>query len=254
MLRKIKKKAAKLIRPRVDEYVQFGEAILPAKGLRYCGDEFKDDEYFFNSSVQEANRLIDNFGLNSDSVILDLGCGMGRLAIGILHQIEGMKAYYGVDISDRPIKWCQKYITSKNPHFQFQKLNVYNARYNPNGLVIDDDFTFPFAKNMFDIIYLYSVFSHMISDDVKVYLKEFKRILKPSGRIFLTAFVEEDVKPMEINPVNYKHEWTGELHCVLYNRRYIETLFQKVGFKVDNFEYETETDNQSGYYLSVIKG
>lgn len=253
MLRKIKRKAAKLIRPQKSEYVHFGKAILPARGLRYCGDEFKDDEYFFNSSKKEAKRLIDNFCLNSESVVLDVGCGVGRLAIGILDQVEGMKGYYGVDISDRSIMWCQKHLTSKNPHFQFQKLNVYNARYNPQGKVIDDDFTFPFADNMFDIIYLYSVFSHMTDSDAKIYLKEFKRILKPSGGIFLTAFVEEGVKPVEINPENYKHEWTGELHCVLYDKKYIETLFQNSGFKVDNFEYETETNDQSGYYLSVIE-
>ena len=40
----------------------------------------------------------------------------------------------------------------------------------------------------------------MLSDDVIFYLKEFNRILKPGGRVYMTAFVEENVPEEEENP------------------------------------------------------
>lgn len=233
--------------------IKFKNTILPAKHLRFCGEEFRDNNKFLNSAIYEAERLIEHFGMDSNCSLLDVGCGPGRLAIGILNRIEDIHLYQGVDVDKRSIEWCNNHISRYHPNFKFSLLNVYNSRYNPGGIKIDNGFQFPFEDQKFDIIYLYSVFSHMVTEDIKVYLKESFRILKQPGSMFLTAFVENDVPEMTINPPNYRRkQWKGELHCVRFNKDYFESLLESNGFKIAHFDYERETHGQSAYYLSKL--
>ncbi len=184
------------------------------------------------------------------SQILDVGCGAGRLAIGLLSRFGAAQHYRGVDISKPSIDWCNAHIARRQPGFQFIRIDVHNPRYNLSNSTIDSTFHLPFAEHEFDIIYLYSVFSHMLADDVRVYLREFDRVLKPSGAIFLTGFIEENVPDVEENPPNYRMAWQGHLHCVRYNKAFFETLLAAGGFGIDRFEYEQEANGQSGLYIS----
>ncbi len=223
---------------------------LPARHLRFCGAEFRDDGRFLASAQAEADRLVDHFGLTTNSGVLDAGCGVGRLPIGILRRLGDIRHYRGVDVSRISIEWCQRHISRLHPGFQFFHINVRNLRYNPGGRAVDIGFQLPFEDQEFEIIYLYSVFSHMTKDDVRVYLKEFRRLLAPSGKVFLTAFVEEDVPDMSINPSGYRMRWTGPLHCVRYSRGLFETMLFEEGFGIDYFQYGSETGGQSAICVS----
>ncbi len=240
--------AKKLKRLVIPETVTHRGLTLPAVHLRFGGKNFLDDEAFLSSGEKEAERLQSSFGLSKNMALLDLGCGPGRLPIGIISKIGEIRAYRGVDVSETPIAWCKKHIEKQYPTFQFKRTDVKNERYNPRG---SDVAALPFPDASFDIIYLYSVFSHMKTPDIKAYLSEFKRLLKPTGKVFLTAFVEEDVPEMEENPKNYKQEWKGELHCVRFEKKFFKKIIKDQGFNIDKFEYGVETDGQSGYYLSV---
>lgn len=236
----------------IDDRVMYKNSVLPAKQLRFGGSEFKDDEYFLASARYEANRLKLNMGGTLHSQILDIGCGVGRLAIGILSGLGESTYYRGVDIIKGSIDWCTMYITKYHPGFRFFRLDVHNKRYNPSGKKLDDSFRFPFEDQNFDIIYLYSVFSHMTAEDIQIYLREFKRLIKPSGRIFATAFLEDNVPDVEINPQNYRTAWSGALHCVRYNKQFFEALLNQYDFYIDHFEYGQETDGQSAVYIKSV--
>ena len=245
----VKEIVYKLIIKSPMSYLNFNNIVLPAKYLRYCGNKFKDNKFFLSSAFKEANRLVKHFGLNINSCVLDVGCGVGRLPIGIFNQIGEIKKYIGIDVSARAIRWCQNYLNRKHPNFRFKYINIENQRYNPHGKKIDKKFSLPFDDSEFDIIYLYSVFSHMTIVDIKLYLKEFRRLLEPSGKIFLTAFVEDGVPNMNINPTDYKMMWDGPLHCVRYEKKYFESVLKDYNFKIGKFEYGTETDGQSAFYI-----
>jgi hypothetical protein len=91
----------------------------------------------------------------------------------------------------------------------------------------------------------------MVIEDIKIYLKEFNRLLSKNGKIFLTAFIEEDVPEMSINPEGYRRpSWKGELHCVRYNNSFFENILAENGFKIKRFEYEKIVHGQSAIYLS----
>jgi len=179
---------------------------------------------------------------------------VGRLPIGILNQIGDIKKYYGIDVSARALEWFQHYINHRHPTFQFKHIDIESQRYNPHGKKIDNKFSLPFNDREFDILYLYSVFSHMTIEDIKFYLNEFRRLIEPSGKIFLTAFIEENVPDMEINPPDYKMTWSGPLHCVRYNKEFFESILKNYNFKIDNFEYANETNGQSAFYISLYDG
>ena len=246
-LMSIAKRIAGLILP---ESVQYEGALLPAKHLRFGGRNYLRDRDFLGSARDEADRLIRHLKLSSESVVLDLGCGVGRLPIGLLKQVSPVKAYWGVDVNENAIQWCQRRVTARDERFQFLHLNIHNERYNPKGTIRAADLKLPFETGTFDVVYLYSVFSHLKADDIKAYLKEFSRLLKPSGRIFLTAFLEDGVPAMEENPEGYGRSWVGPLHCVRYSKSFFETMVNENGFRIDRFDYARETNGQSGAYLS----
>jgi SAM-dependent methyltransferase len=232
------------------EYERFDRLIVPNKSLRTGGEEFQDNRYFVQSARLEAERLVANFELTSDSRVLDVGCGYGRLAIGLLDVI-GKISYVGIDINHQAIHWCKKYISKEHSDYEFIRLDVYNARYNPGGNIITEDFHFPFTNDQFDVLYLYSVFSHMMPEDIAIYLKELHRVLAKDGHAFFTAFVEESVPYVMVNPKDYRGgNWQSELHCVRYNLEYFNSLLSNSGFAVNKFDYAQETNGQSGFYVS----
>lgn len=230
---------------------------LPPKNLRPCGKGFRDDAFYLGSARKEADRLVADLGLTKESSLLDVGSGPGRLAIGIRERVGDIRRYCGVDVNEDSARWGWQYITGKHPNFQFLHIDVENTRYNPDGAASDSDFSFPFGEDEFDIITLYSVFTHMLTDGVRTYLKEFDRILRPEGRIFLTAFLEDGVSDVEENPEGYLgREWKGALHCVRYNREFFEGLLDEAGLQLDGFDAHTWSDDaakekgQRGLYIS----
>ena len=244
-------KAISMMKKRVvPSRVRYGPTSLPSKYLRFCGNEFQNDAYYLASAQEEANRLVEYCGLTLNTRVLDVGCGTGRLPIGILDRVGETQAYRGVDVGRRSIYWCQRYLQRQHPTFQFLHLDLYHPHYNPNGIPLDSRFRFPFNNEAFHIIYLYSVFSHMSQEEVRFYLKEFQRMLSPNGMVFLTAFIEEDVPDMSVNPEGYRMRWNQELHCVRYDRTFFTTLLAESGFCIVRFEYEQATDGQSALYLS----
>lgn len=228
-------------------YECYGNAILPPRRRRLGRKVFGSNEYYLKSARIEADRLID-IGLIADTPLLDVGCGQGRLAIGLLDRIGEMEHYHGIDVKRNHIEWCQEFIAKKHPGFQFAHIDARNERYNPEGKLIDDEFRFPFNVGRFDIIYLFSVFTHMIANDIKIYLAEFQRLLSPFGKIFLTAFIEKDVLDMTINPKDYQGKrWRGSLHCVLYDKDFFSSMLDENGFKIDDIK---EIDGHKGIQIS----
>jgi SAM-dependent methyltransferase len=214
------RRAVRKVIPR-KKYVKMSGSIIPSPNRRWCGPEFKDDNFYLKSTEGEANRLINYFQCTQKSRVLDVGCGQGRLPIGILRVI-GEISYMGIDVDARSIKWCKQYIERDYPSFKFKHLKLYNERYNKNGINIDDGFRFKVEPKSFDIIYLFAVFTHTTEDDMRAYLKDFSRILDDKGKIFFTTFVEEDVPNISINPENYRMKCSGPpSYCEIQKRLFV---------------------------------
>lgn len=236
------------IRP---EAVNHSGMRLPARHFRLCGAEFGDDAFYVASATREGKRLADDLGVTSRSAVLDIGCGTGRLAIGLLTSVGEEVRYTGIDVNRRSIEWCRRNISRNHPRFRFVHIDAANERYNPAGDAIGEEFRLPFADGEFDVIYLYSIFSHMVESDVRVYVREIARLTRAGGRAFLTAFVATGVESVTVNPES-DARWHGPLHCVRYSRRFFDDLLVENGLRIDRVDEGAETDGQSGYYLTRI--
>jgi SAM-dependent methyltransferase len=244
--------AARRLLPGVD-HVRFDGAVLPPPEKRWCGPEFKDDAYFLRSAEGEAERLR-GMGCGPASRVLDVGCGYGRLAIGLV-RLFGDLAYLGLDVHRGSIDWCRRHLERAHPAYRFAWMNLENERYNPGGGAIGEAFRLPVESGSIDLAYLYSVASHLPEAHLRVYLAELARVLAPGGRVFLTAFVEEGVPPVVVNPPGYAFaKCAGPLHVVRYERGHLDAAIAAAGFHVDRFEHGVETDGQSGLYLSKARG
>jgi SAM-dependent methyltransferase len=232
--------------------VELGDLLLPPSGLRLGGAHFRDDRAFVESGRRDVLKLRDAFGLEPSSSVLDIGCGVGRLPIGLLAELGEPADYVGADVDSTSVSWCRKHIEAHHPGARFVRLNVANARYNRRGRPIDEGFRLPWDSTRFDVIFLYSVFSHMRSKDVRAHLHEFRRLLEPGGGVFLTAFVETGVPDEEVNPSDYGPlHWRGALHCVRYSAERFERMVDEAGLSIARSEHGTETDGQSAFYLRV---
>lgn len=246
----LKRGLRKLTRPlQRRRFVEVDGIRIPPAGMRLGGAHFLDDREFVESGRRDVRKLVEGFGTGADSRVLDIGCGVGRLPIGMLAEFGKIRSYTGVDVSGESIAWCERNIAPFNPGAEFILLGLRNDRYNPAGHELDEAFRIPVDPG-FDAIFLYSVFSHMETEEVKIYLREFHRLLSPDGGVFLTAFVEDDVPDMTVNPEGYGPlEWEGPLHCVRFSKGFFEELLRESGFEAVRVDRGTETDGQSAIYL-----
>ena len=226
---------------------------LPPKELRWGGPRYADDNHFVKSGQTNVRRLEKWCGLSADSRVLDIGCGSARLLYGMLASYGKIRQFAGVDVYRPMIDWASKNLASIGSHVSFHWINVQNDRYNPKGKARLKKGFLP-VKPSFDVITLFSVFSHMTLADIAIYLPEIRRVLDQRGKVFLTAFVELGVPDEEENPKGYHREWSGSLHCSRLHRHRFEELVHAAGLQVDFFEYRHTNDGQSSYVLSRADG
>lgn len=201
---------------------------LPAPHTR-INEGVQDNEAYIQSGVEQIEHLIQLGLIWADTIMLDFGCGQGRIANAL--QFMGIDIdYYGIDTDLDLIRWCKDNLTFGRFLWVSSKNRRYNAHEKELRGIPNDD-------NYFTLIFLNSVFSHMLQDDVSFYLDEFYRVLKPGGAVYLTGFIEHDVPDCEENPPGYMGMTgnDGPLLRVRYNKEYFLKLCKSAGFEVEHF-------------------
>lgn len=161
--------------------------LTPPKRMMYCGgNAYKETGRAF------FEHLVELGGVESTDRVLDLGCGLGRVALPLAEYLVHETTYDGVDIVEKAIRWCRRQITARYPNFRFHHADLYNKFYNPKGGTTAAEYTFPFDDGAFDFVFLTSVFTHMLPDGIDNYFREIGRVLRPGGRCFATYFLLND--------------------------------------------------------------
>lgn len=160
----------------------------PPESLRFVGDgDFRAIGAEFLGHFLRYGRL------EPADHVLDLGCGVGRMAVPLTQYLDPEHgAYDGVDVVPAGIAWCAARITPVYPRFSFHHLDLRNALYNPDGAVSVPDAGLPFEDARFDFVTATSVLTHLPPEDVAAYAREIARLLRPGGRCFLSLFLMND--------------------------------------------------------------
>lgn len=158
-------------------------AMVPPRGISFVGGGD------FEATGREfLGHFTGLGGLRPDDDVLDIGCGIGRMAVPLTGYLEG-GSYGGFDVGKEMIGWCRRHITPRHPSFEFAWAPVYNNKYNPFGTVSATEFRFPYPDRSFDFAFATSLFTHLVHDEVRHYLAETARVLRPGGRCLLTFFL-----------------------------------------------------------------
>ncbi|MBZ0111234.1 MAG: class I SAM-dependent methyltransferase [Thermoanaerobaculia bacterium] len=146
----------------------------------------------FKRSGRELCELLQSEGLRSTDRVLDLGCGLGRVAMPLQGVLGHRGSYDGVDVVPEMIAWDTEHITSCSPNFRFHHLDLHNGMYNPNGKLEIADLRFPFDDDSFDLAWATSLFTHLLEADTIAYFHELSRVLRPGAWALATFFLLDD--------------------------------------------------------------
>lgn len=163
------------------------------------------DFTFANLLQYELNRFIALLPKNTS--ILDVGCGSGRDVQYFLD--EGFNPI-GIDASEKLIEECKKRVKQGS----FKVMNM---------LSLD------FEKESFDAIWALDAIPYLEKKQVLQALKQFSKVLKKSGIIFISVRKGEGEKL-------FRHEKLGkeEILISFFSQIEIEELLKEAGFEILN--------------------
>lgn len=143
-------------------------------------------------------------GLNASSRVLDIGCGTGQLTEALVSILSPDGLYYGTELAEPAVKFCQARFPQSNLHF-----------------VKNEQTAIPIHGVEFDFIYLGSVFTHMFPADIAIMLGEIRRLMADTGCVVADAFVSPAIA-----------DYIGNRSMVQLNEGNLLAAFRRHGFNV----------------------
>lgn len=130
--------------------------------------------------------------LTNESVVLEIGCGIGRMSYYIS---QNCKQLVALDISNELLNIAYNRLVKK---YSFNNIDFIEC----NGLDL-----YYIIDSFIDIVFEYIVFQHIPSEDViKNYIKEINRVLKPNGIAVLHG---RDIEGINTNNNYSGNTWHG---------------------------------------------
>ncbi|WP_186815218.1 class I SAM-dependent methyltransferase [Terrabacter aerolatus] len=221
------------------EAVHWGQR-MPPRRLRdhLCGTVFLLDDFYVQSAVVEATRLSAQLGHLPGTAVLDVGSGLGRLVTGMLIEFGDDVDYLGIEPNREFYEWCVSHLESEHPSYRFRHIDIASELYNPQGAVDGAEVVLPVPDASIDVVYCWGVFTNAIPAHVARYISEFARVIRPGGKVFFTAYVEDDCPEVTFNPEDYvPFDLIVPLHVVRYSTEWLDDQLRTHGFQVLDHRY-----------------
>jgi SAM-dependent methyltransferase len=185
-------------------------------------------DYYHSAHNNFIELLKKEYKENKDTKIVDVGCGTGNETLNIYNKLKC--TVYGIDPAENMLKKAM----GKSDKIEWVK-----------GLAEK----IPVGNNSIDIITLFFSIHHFL--DIYQAIKEFHRILKSAGKVFIFTISHNQMK----NSLEY--HFFPELLKYDISRvpsiEFIEDIFVKNGFKVKIKEVAYETRKIDTNYIEMVK-
>lgn len=144
--------------------------------------------------------LLDSVVCNKNSVVLDFGCGIGRLSYFLAPYV---KKVIGVDVSEKMIEVAK--LKNAAPNIEYYHINNNNTHEVLSNFKVD-------------CLFSYWVMQHISDERIKELLKDFSALLNKDGKIYI------------FEQIQYKISVSEEVHVMRKEEDYIR-LFESNGFQ-----------------------
>lgn len=158
--------------------------VPPARMQRFSPVDFR-------GTGRSLAAMLVRHGLEPHHRVLDIGCGTGRVALGLTEVLGERGRYEGFDADAPAIRWCREHLTPRHPQFQFFHADVAAAGFHRSGQDAAE-YRFPWSDATFDFAFATSVFTHMPFEATRHYIAEARRSLRPGGIFLATVFVLDE--------------------------------------------------------------
>jgi SAM-dependent methyltransferase len=179
-----------------------GLPLPPARMRTQVGPLHADARFFLESGKHNADLIRSLLGeqgrpVESLDALLDWGCGCGR----VLRQWAriGSTRVFGCDINPKMVDWCRQ-----NLPFANVDLNQLSP-------------PLPYADRSFDLVYAFSVMTHLSEELQHAWVAECGRVLRPGGLFLFSTLGEYFVSRDRLTPDERSSFEQGNL-VVLYER------------------------------------
>lgn len=219
---------------------------LPDPELLRISGNFKSVNEFFNSSFTTFHEILNLLPLHPDANVLDYGCGLGRIAIPFSLYLKN-GSYCGIDTNLASLEHCMSAFSGDN-RFEFRHLDLYSKMYNETGqgfsLLESKEF-----EQRFDVSFLFSVFTHILPENIDALLRFIFNALKPGGEMLATFFLLNPRSLAEIKAGRAHRKFAFEYNgaqidninvpegAIAYFQNDVLDRLSRVGFSVDFISY-----------------
>lgn len=195
-------------------------STLPPASLRMrigvANHILRNHEYFIASGKAIVTELQSKGYLNTQSRVLELGCGCARNAIAIAKFLDRTGTYTGQDVDREMITWCQNHL--QTDRVTFHHADIFSKVYNPKGNPVAN-YKYPANDSSTTLIISISVFSHLLYEDALHYIREGARVLAKGGHFHMTLSIMDFLKDRLGDRWTFSHK---REKCYIESPRYPE--------------------------------
>lgn len=174
--------------PGNEEQLYASPDLIPPAKLLFDGSSSVEEFVAVGEGFTKA-YILERAKLLPSERVLDLGSGNGQKARVLTQYLNENGSYEGLDIVKSGIDWCRK-AYARFPNFNFRLAeNLYNSHYTPKGSIRADEYELPYNDEEFDLVFCASLFTHLLPHETQNYVSQIRRVLKPEGRLVMTAFL-----------------------------------------------------------------
>ncbi len=162
------------------------------------------------------HALLRGEGLRDGSVVIDVGCGSGRLATK-LARYPALR-YLGLDVVPELLDYARR--KAGREDFRFERVDAVRL---------------PVEASAADFCVFFSVFTHILPEESYVYLEEAHRVLKPGGKAVFSFLEHASAASRPVFEANLA--WVRERHVAghlntFLHRADLRAWAERIGFEV----------------------